>query len=127
MKHYRSQILVFFSVIFFSCNIQLKVSIDKDGNQIENSSKIIKENTKEETYKGWWIYGEEQHIFKDEKTLKEYDLEFPNEQMEELVQLYLSVCEMEYFPMECDMKGYLKNDTLRVTNFDITYIQGCGE
>jgi len=47
--------------------------------------------------------------------------------MEELVELYLAVCEMEYFPMECNMQGHLQNDTLEVTDFEITYIQGCGE
>ena len=78
-------------------------------------------------YIGWWVYGEGQHIFKDEATLEEFDLIFPNENMEELVALYLSVCEMEYFPMECDMKGNLQNNTLEVTDFEITYIQGCGE
>ena len=78
-------------------------------------------------YKGWWVYGEGQHIFKDETTLGEWTLEFPNENMEELVALYLSVCEMEYFPMECEMKGDLQNDTLEVIDFEITYIQGCGE
>ena len=79
------------------------------------------------TYKGWWVYGEGQHIFKDEATLEEWNLKFLNENMEELVALYLSVCEMEYFPMECNMIGHLQNDTLEVTDFEITYIQGCGE
>jgi|TARA_B110000263_G_scaffold220108_1_gene207734 hypothetical protein len=78
-------------------------------------------------YVGWWIYGEGQHIFKDEQTLGEWELTFPNENMQELVELYLAVCEMEYFPMECNMQGHLQNDTLEVTDFEITYIQGCGE
>jgi len=78
-------------------------------------------------YVGWWIYGEGQHIFKDEQTLGEWELTFPNENMQELVELYLAVCEMEYFPMECNMIGHLNNDTLKVTDFEITYIQGCGE
>ena len=78
-------------------------------------------------YVGWWVYGEGQHIFKDEKTLGEWELTFPNENMEELVELYLAVCEMEYFPMECIMQGNLQNDTLQVADFEITYIQGCGE
>ena len=78
-------------------------------------------------YIGWWVYGEGQHIFKDEETLGEWELTFPNENMEELVELYLAVCEMEYFPMECNMIGHLHNDTLEVTDFEITYIQGCGE
>ena len=85
------------------------------------------ENTKAKTYKGWWVYGEGQHIFKDETNLGEWGLTFPNENMQELVELYLAVCEMEYFPMECNMIGHLNNDTLKVTDFEITYIQGCGE
>ena len=78
-------------------------------------------------YTGWWVYGEGQHIFKDEESLGEWGLTFPNENMQELVELYLAICEMEYFPMECNMIGYLQNDTLEVTDFEITYIQGCGE
>ena len=78
-------------------------------------------------YTGWWVYGEEQHIFKDKESLGEWELTFPNENMEELVELYLAVCKMEYFPMECIMQGNLQNDTLQVADFEITYIQGCGE
>ena len=78
-------------------------------------------------YTGWWVYGEGQHIFKDEESLGEWELTFLNENMEELVELYLAVCEMEYFPMECIMQGNLQNDTLQVADFEITYIQGCGE
>ena len=78
-------------------------------------------------YIGWWVYGEGQHIFKDEQTLNEYDLVFPNENMQELVELYVSVCEMEYFPMECEMKGTLSSTILTVQEFEILYIQGCGE
>ena len=85
---------------------------------------IIKET---QEYIGWWVYGEGQHIFKDEETLGEWELTFPNENLQELVELYLAVCEMEYFPMECIMLGNLQNDTLEVTDFEITYIQGCGE
>ena len=76
---------------------------------------------------GWWGYGEGQHIFKDEETLEEYDLVFPEENMEELVELYLSVCEMEYFPMECAMKGAVNEGIFYVVSFEILYIQGCGE
>jgi len=78
-------------------------------------------------YVGWWVYGEGQHIFKDEQTLDEYNLIFPNENMVELVELYVSVCEMEYFPMECEMKGILIGSILSVQEFEILYIQGCGE
>lgn len=79
------------------------------------------------TYTGWWVYGEGQHIFKDETTLAEWELSFLNEKMEDLAELYLAVCEMEYFPMECKMYGNIKNDTLIVEDFEILYIQGCGE
>ena len=90
------------------------------------STKAISSGTVK-TYLGWWVYGEEQHIFKDELTLEEYDLIFPNENMGDLVELYLSVCEMEYFPMECQMTGILSSSILSVQEFEILYIQGCGE
>ena len=127
MKDFRFQILVFCSGILFSCSIQLKTSAEAEKFQKEIGIQIIAENFDENTYTGWWVYGEGQHIFKDEVTLEEFDLVFPNENMEELVALYLSVCEMEYFPMECIMQGNLQNETLEVTGFEITYIQGCGE
>ena len=72
-------------------------------------------------------------LFKDEESLEEWDLEFPNENMEELEELYLAICEMEYFPMECEMIGHKRKDvlenitTLIVSEFNILYIQGCGE
>jgi hypothetical protein len=104
---------------------------------IMQQEKIITLSTKEvisdtvKTYTGWWVYGEGQHIFKDEQTLDEYDLVFPNENMVELVELYISVCEMEYFPMECEMTGYMIYidglPFLQVQEFEILYIQGCGE
>ena len=79
------------------------------------------------SYTGWWIYGENQHIFKDEISLEEWNLKFVNENNEELTKLYLAVTEMEYFPMECIMEGVVSKDTLLVVDFEITYIQGCGE
>lgn len=127
MKNLRLQILVFCSVILFSCSVQLKTSADAEQPLQERGIHIIAENSDENTYTGWWVYGEGQHIFKDEVTLEEFDLVFPKENMEELSQLYLSVCEMEYFPLECIMEGNLQNDTLEITDFEITYIQGCGE
>ena len=100
---------------------------------IMQQEKIITLSTKEvisdtvKSYLGWWVYGEGQHIFKDELTLDEHDLVFPNENMVELVELYISVCEMEYFPMECQMSGILSGSILSVQEFEILYIQGCGE
>ena len=84
-------------------------------------------NKEVKEYIGWWVYGEGQHIFKDEITLEDWDLIFPNEEKEALSALYLAVCEMEYFPMECMIKGSLNNDTLIAFNFEILHIQGCGE
>mgnify|MGYP000437435833 FL=1 len=120
-------------LLVFSCNIQIKVSDDKEEIPSESVVKIIVENTEEKSYNGWWVYGEGQHIFKDEESLEEWNLEFSNENMEELKELYLAICEMEYFPMECEMIGHkrkdiLKNETtLIVSEFNILYIQGCGE
>ena len=94
----------------------------------ENNDEAIKFMQKySKTFTGWWVYGEGQHIFKDEATLEEYDLVFLNENMEELVEIYMAVCEMEYFPMECEMNGYSNGSKLMVQEFDILYIQGCGE
>ncbi|MDB9809290.1 hypothetical protein OAB72_01020 [Flavobacteriales bacterium] len=101
-------------------------NIKQQEESINLSTKTISSDTVK-TYLGWWVYGEGQHIFKDELTLAEYDLTFPNENMEELVELYVSVCEMEYFPMECEMKGILIGSILSVQEFEILYIQGCGE
>ena len=92
---------------------------------VSTKEQVKTEEPKE--YVGWWVYGEGQHIFKDETTLEEWELTFPNENMQELAELYLAVCEMEYFPMECMMQGNLQNDTLIVADFEILYIQGCGE
>ena len=108
----KNVIILIIVLVTCSCSFNTK----EQDNMLE-----LKEHT------GWWIYGEGQHIFKDENTLAEWELTFPNENMDELVELYLAVCEMEYFPMECTMRGSLINDTLQVADFNITYIQGCGE
>ena len=124
--------LLMFIFILSSCTIQMKVDVFSDEKE-KSGMKILAENTEQKEYIGWWVYGEGQHIFKDEQTLEEYDMEFPNENMEELIELYLAVCEMEYFPMECKMTGHLKKElvekqtTLIVSDFEILYIQGCGE
>ena len=117
-----------------SCFFQNKTStVDKNASKKENKQEIILEKNTQTNYKGWWIYGEDQHIFKDEKTLQEYTLEFPHENKKELVVLYLAVCEMEYFPMECSISAYnqvagaQQKDTLIVADFEILHIEGCGE
>ena len=124
--------LLMFIFILSSCTMQMKMDVSSNKKQ-KSGMKIVVEKTEQKAYMGWWVYGEGQHIFKDEQTLEEYDMEFPNENMEELVELYLAVCEMEYFPMECKMTGHLKKElvekqtALIVSDFEILYIQGCGE
>ena len=117
-------IIFLFLIGLISCGIPKNIM--QQEKIITLSTKVISSNTVK-TYVGWWVYGEGQHIFKDEETLEEYDLVFPNENMVELVELYISVCEMEYFPMECQMTGILRGSILSVQEFEILYIQGCGE
>ncbi len=109
----------------------MKVNALKENEEAKGELQIIVENKNQKTHKGWWVYGEGNHIFKDEETLDEYELEFLNENMQEIEALYLAVCKMEYFPMECTMHGYLKKEilanqnTLVVSDFEILYIEGC--
>ena len=120
---YRTLIYLFL-VGLISCTTPDNI---KQHKEIVNlSTKVISSDTVK-TYFGWWVYGDGLHIFKDELTLAEYDLIFPYENMEELAELYVSVCEMEYFPMECQMTGILSGSILSVQEFEILYIQGCGE
>ena len=135
MIYNRYKIIFSLLILFFvfSCSIQIKVSVEKEEIPSQSIVKFVAENTEEKSHIGWWVYGEGQHVFKDEESLEEWDLEFPNENMEELQELYLAICEMEYFPMECEMIGHksedlLENETiLIVSEFNILYIQGCGE
>ena len=116
------QILIFLFIIGLSC-----CDLPKE---FMNDSPLLRPTTLDgpsKTLTGWWIYGEGQHIFKDELTLEEYDLIFPNENMVELAELYVSVCEMEYFPMESQMTGTVSSNIMSVQEFKILYIQGCGE
>ena len=117
-------IIFLFLIGLISCTIPKNI-MQQEKNITLSSKAVISDTVK--TYVGWWVYGEGQHIFKDELTLDEYDLVFPNENMDELVELYLSVCEMEYFPMECAMKGTVNEGIFYVVSFEILYIQGCGE
>jgi len=116
-----------------SCSFQFQFNTELGVQPKENKINIIVENTKQKDYLGWWIYGEGNHMFKDELSLEEWDLEFLNEDIEEINKLYLAVCEMEHFPMECKMTGHFRSDiikkqkTLIVESFEILYIQGCGE
>tara|TARA_B110000444_G_scaffold46698_1_gene42572 strand:- start:195 stop:614 length:420 start_codon:yes stop_codon:yes gene_type:complete len=125
LKRWFKVVLLFGSTLFIS-SCAMPKNTEKQEEIIPIATRVINSETIK-TFTGCWVYGERQHIFKDEATLEEYDLVFPNENMEELVELYLAVCEMEYLPMECEMKGTLNGNTLTVQAFEILYIQGCGE
>ncbi|MAJ90443.1 MAG: hypothetical protein CMD08_04115 [Flavobacteriales bacterium] len=108
--------------------------IQKDSDTInfsKSKNNIISESLRKTNYSGSWIYGEGMHIFKDDKSLEEYNIKFINEDMQEVQELYLAVCEMEYFPMECVMYGRIVSPVLSnqknllVDSFEILYIQGC--
>ena len=120
-------LLIFLLLVLHSCSVQFKINTEADTDFKENSFKIIVENTKQNDYIGWWVYGQGIHIFKDEQTLQEWALIFPHEKITDIVSLYLAITEMEYFPIECNMIGHLKEDTLVISDFEITYVQGCGE
>tara|TARA_Y100000589_G_C27047727_1_gene585912 strand:+ start:273 stop:668 length:396 start_codon:yes stop_codon:yes gene_type:complete len=130
MINYFKYLILFFLVINLN-STYAKNKIQLVFNLIQQE--LLDENIETQNYIGWWIYGEGQHLFKDEKTLQEWDLEFLNEDMKELEKLYLAVCEMEYFPMEFQITGYLRKTnnsektTLIAQSFKILYIQGCGE
>ncbi len=131
---FKNHIIIPIALIFaLSCGVQMEVDVLKDNEESKAELKIILKNIEATTYKGWWVYGEGHHIFKDEKTLDEYNLEFLDENLKELQDLYLAVCEMEYFPMECSMTGHLKKEVLKnqstlvVSDFEILYVEGCGE
>ena len=108
--------------LLFSCNVG-GVLVKTEHVKSHEASK----------YKGWWIYGDGEHIFKDEKTLKEYILIFEKEKPDDITNLYLDICEIEYFPMESAMTGYIVNGVnssqkiLVVSDFEILYVEGCGE
>lgn len=103
--------IVFFTVFVMSCGV--------NKNDSSKNSSI--------SLTGWWVYGEGYHSFMDEVSLEEYSLDFLNEDSLDLIELYMSVSEMEYFPMETNITGYEAKDTFYVEDFEITYIIGCDE
>ena len=115
--------IIFLSLLLGLSSCVTKKEVAEEPSSLISNDLVMKTNT----FTGWWVYGEGQHIFKDEQTLEEYDLIFPNENMAELIELYVSVCEMEYFPMESQMTGILSGSTLSVHELEILYVQGCGE
>lgn len=120
--------LILLTIVFFvtSCS-----NIDNNSylsqNDINDKKKVqIKK------YVGWWIFGENMHLFKDSKNLEEYELFFLNETSEEIAKFYLEIAEQEFLPIDIEIDGFLytnekKQKILEVSDFYITFIQGCDE
>ena len=120
--------LILLTIVFFvtSCS-----NIDNNSylsqNDINDKKKVqIKK------YVGWWIFGENMHLFKDSKNLEEYELFFLSETSEEITKFYLEIAQQEILPIDIEIDGSLytnekKQKILEVSDFYITFIQGCDE
>lgn len=121
--------LILLTIVFFvsSCsNIGNNIYLSSQ-NDINSKKKV---QTKK--YVGWWIFGENLHFFKDAESLEEYELFFLNETSEEITKFYLEIAEQEFLPVDIEIDGSLhtneKNQKiLEVSDFYITFIQGCDE
>lgn len=121
--------LILLTIVFFvtSCSNIDNNSYLSSQNDINDKKKVqIKK------YVGWWIFGENMHLFKDSKNLEEYELFFLNETSEEITEFYLEIAEQEFLPIDIEIDGSLyanekKQKILEVSDFYITFIQGCDE
>ena len=121
--------LILLTIVFFvtSCSNIDNNSYLSSQNDINDKKKVqIKK------YEGWWIFGENMHLFKDSKNLEEYELFFLNETSEEITKFYLEIAEQEFLPIDIEIDGSLyinekKQKILEVSDFYITFIQGCDE
>ena len=112
--NFKKELIIFLITVFLSsCSIQMKFDTSSNSEKTESKLEFIVQNTKLKTYQGWWVYGEGQHIFKDEESLEEFDLEFRNEDPQEIIELYLAICEMEYLPMEYEIIAHRRKDIFR--------------
>ena len=122
--------LILLPIVFLvtSCFNEYNKTSISSSNDINNYKKKVQ--TKK--YVGWWIFGENMHLFKDSKNLEEYELFFLNETSEEITKFYLEIAEQEFLPIDIEIDGSLhtneKNQKiLEVSDFYITFIQGCDE
>ena len=121
--------LILLTIVFFvtSCSNIDNNSYLSSQNDINDKKKVqIKK------YVGWWIFGENMHLFKDSKNLEEYELFFLNETSQEITEFYLEIAEQEFLPIDIEIDGYLhinekNHKILEVSDFYITFIQGCDE
>ena len=96
--------LILLTIVFFvtSCSNIDNNSYLSSQNDINDKKKVqIKK------YVGWWIFGENMHLFKDSKNLEEYELFFLNETSEEITKFYLEIAEQEFLPIDIEIDGYL--------------------
>ena len=121
--------LILLTIVFFvtSCS-----NIDNNSYLISQNEINDKKKVQTKKYVGWWIFGENTHLFKDSKNLDEYELFFLNETSEEIAKFYLEIAEQEFLPIDIEIDGFLhtneKNQKiLEVSDFYITFIQGCDE
>ena len=121
--------LILLTIVFFvtSCS-------NIDNNSYLTSQNEINDKKKVQTkkYVGWWIFGDNMHFFKDSKNLDEYELFFLSETSEEIAKFYLEIAEQEFLPIDIEIDGSLytnekKQKILEVSDFYITFIQGCDE
>ena len=74
--------LILLTIVFFvtSCSNFDNKSYLSSQNDINDKKKV---QTKK--YVGWWIFGENIHLFKDSKNLEEYELFFSMKQVKKLL------------------------------------------
>lgn len=112
-------------LFYLLCIIFCYVSCSTNTNQNEPKKIILN------TYTGWWVYGEGEHIFKDSETLEEWEVFFINDDKKDMGALYLEVAQMEYVALECTIEASLfQNENKKIAeiaSFKITYIEGCGD
>ena len=121
--------LILLTIVFF---VTSYFNIDNDSYLSSQNDMNDKKKVQTKKYVGWWIFGENMHLFKDSKNLEEYELFFLKETSEEIIKFYLEIAEQEFLPIDIEIDGSLhtneKNQkTLEVSDFFITFVQGCDE
>ena len=107
--------LILLTIVFFvtSCSNIDNNSYLSSQNEINDKKKKVQ--TKK--YIGWWIFGENMHLFKDSKNLEEYELFFLNETSEEITKFYLEIAEQEFLPIDIEIDGSLYTNEKKTKNF----------
>ena len=82
-----------------------------------------KKKVQTKKYVGWWIFGEDMHLFKDSENLEEYELFFLNETSEEITKFYLEIAEQEFLPIDIEIDGslYTNEKKQKIINTNILW------